>query len=235
MIKQKVYFTFFFTIILTIAYAQKSVNQYDKNGKRHGIWTKNYYKTDQKRYQGTFKHGKEIDTFNYYTLSKGKSVLSAIKVFNEKDSITEVTFYTSTKKIISKGKMNGKRYIGKWVFYHKNSSVIMIVEHYNDDGKLEGEREVYFKNGNTAERAMYKNGKLHGESSWYSESNKLLRRSTYINGDLNGKTINYDADENITSEGYYTENKKSGIWKYYKNGKITKEIDHTNQKIIKKY
>ncbi|MCT4628356.1 toxin-antitoxin system YwqK family antitoxin [Winogradskyella sp.] len=235
MIKQKVYFTFFFTIILTIAYAQKSVNQYDKNGKRHGIWTKNYYKTDQKRYQGTFKHGKEIDTFNYYTLSKGKSVLSAIKVFNEKDSIAEVTFYTSTKKIISKGKMNGKRYIGKWVFYHKNSSVIMIVEHYNDDGKLEGEREVYFKNGNTAEKAMYKNGKLHGESSWYSESNKLLRRSTYINGDLNGKTINYDADENITSEGYYTENKKSGIWKYYKDGKITKEIDHTNQKIIKKY
>ncbi|WP_299363285.1 toxin-antitoxin system YwqK family antitoxin [Winogradskyella sp.] len=235
MIKQKVYHTFIFTIILTLGYAQKSVNQYDKDGKRHGLWTKNYFQTDQKRYEGTFKHGKEIDTFNYYTLSKGKSVLSATKVFNERDSIAEVTFYTSKKKIISKGKMNGKRYVGEWVYYHKDSPKKMITEYYNEEGKLEGERIVYYKNGNIAEKSFYKDGELDGISKWYAEDDLLLRESTYEDGKLNGKTANYDAGGNVTSEGHYGGNKKVGIWKYYKNGKISKEIDHTNQKVIKKY
>ena len=235
MIKQNICFTLFFTIILTIAYAQKPVNQFDKNGKRHGIWTKNYHKTDEKRYEGQFVHGKEVDTFKYFTLSKGKSVLSATKVFNLKDSLSDVKFFTSKGKIISEGKMNGKRYIGQWVFYHKDSSAKMIVENYNDDGKLEGVRTVYYKNGLVAEEAIYKEGKKDGESKWFSENKMLLRQSIYRNGELNGKTINYDSDGNKTSEGDYTDDKKSGIWKYYESGKLKKEIDHTNNKVIKKY
>jgi antitoxin component YwqK of YwqJK toxin-antitoxin module len=235
MIKQKVYFTFIFTIILTLAYAQKSVNKFDKDGKRHGLWTKDYHKTDQKRYEGVFEHGKEIDTFKYYSLSSGKSVLSATKVFNATDSIAEVTFYSSKKKVISKGKMNGKRYIGQWIYYHKNSSKAMIIENYNDKGKLDGERKVYYDTGVVAEIANYKQGKLNGESKWFFKTNKPLRQSYYKDDVLEGKTINYDSDGNVTSEGNYDKDKKAGIWKYYKGGKITKEIDHTNQKIIKKY
>ncbi|WP_299097535.1 toxin-antitoxin system YwqK family antitoxin [Winogradskyella sp.] len=235
MIKQKVYFTFIFTIILTLAHAQKSVNQFDKNGKRHGIWTKNYYKTDQKRYEGQFVHGKEVDTFKYYTLSKGKSVLSATKVFNLNDSLSDVKFLTSKGKIISEGKMNGKRYIGQWVFYHKDSSAKMIVENYNDEGKLQGSRTVFYKDGLVAEETNYKDGKLEGISKWYAENKVLLRESAYKNGELNGKTINYDSDGKKTSEGEYTNDKKSGIWYYYEAGKLKKEIDHTNNKVIKKY
>jgi antitoxin component YwqK of YwqJK toxin-antitoxin module len=235
MIKQKLIFTLIFTIILTTVSAQKSVNQFDKDGKRHGIWTKNYFETNQKRYEGQFNHGKEIDTFNYYTLSKGKSVLSAIKVFNEADSISDVKFFTSRKIIISEGRMNGKCFIGKWIFYHKNSSDKMIIENYNDQGKLEGDRTVYYKKGDIAEEAHYKDGQLEGESKWFSETGVLLRHSNYKKGELNGLTINYDSKGNITSKGDYLNDKKSGIWKYYEAGKIKKEIDHTNQVIIKKY
>lgn len=235
MIKQKIKLVFFLTLILTLGYAQEPVNQFDKDGKRHGLWTKNYHKTDQKRYEGQFVHGKEVDTFKYYTLSSGKSVLSATKVFRLKDSLADVKFYTSKKNVISEGKMNGKRYIGQWIFYHKNSTAKMIVENYNDDGNLEGDRTVFYKNGLVAEEAHYKNGKLHGESKWFSENNILLRHSIYKDGNLHGKTINYDSDGNITSEGDYTEDRKSGIWKYYESGKLKKEIDHTNQVVIKKY
>jgi antitoxin component YwqK of YwqJK toxin-antitoxin module len=235
MIKQKVYLTFIFTITLTLAYTQKSVNQFDKDGKRHGLWTKNYYQTDQKRYEGQFVHGKEIDTFKYYTLSNGKSVLSATKVFNLKDSLSMVKFYTSKGKVISEGEMNGKRYIGKWIYYHKNSSVKMIEENYNDKGQLEGERLVYYNNGAIAETAHYKSGKLEGESKWYSEAKVLLRHSVYKNGELNGKTTYYDSEGKKTSEGTYIADRKSGIWKYYKEGKLSREIDHTNNKVIKKY
>jgi len=231
---KKIFLSITFALICSIGFTQKSVNQFDNNGKRHGIWTKNYHKTKEKRYEGVFKHGKEIDSFKFYTLNAGKSVLSAIKVFNENDSIADVTFFASTKKIISKGKMNGKRYIGEWIFYHKNSSSKMIVENYNEEGKLEGERFVYFKNGSVAESANYKNGLLHGESKWYSEKNIVLRHTHYKEDHLEGKTINYDSNGKITSEGNFVKSQKKGIWKYYKDGKVNKEIDHTNQKVITK-
>ncbi|WP_299123632.1 toxin-antitoxin system YwqK family antitoxin [uncultured Winogradskyella sp.] len=235
MIKQKVFLCLFFTITLTTIYAQKSVNQFDKAGKRHGLWTKNYHQTDQKRYEGTFVHGKEVDSFKFYTLSKGKSVLSAIKVFNEKDSIADITFYASNKKIISKGKMDGKRFVGQWIYYHKDSTKKMIVENFNDEGTLEGERYVYYDNGLVAEQASYKNGQLNGEAKWFLENEVLIKSSQYKNDKLEGKTINYDASGKKDSEGNYIANQKKGVWKYYKDGKIAKEIDHTNNKVIKKY
>ena len=235
MIKQKVYALFFFTIILTAAYAQKSVNKFDKAGERHGLWTKNYHKTDQKRYEGTFVHGKEVDSFKYYTLSKGKSVLSAVKVFNEKDSLAVVTFFASNKKVISEGKMNGRRYIGQWIYYHNNSAAKMIVENFNEEGQLEGDRKVYYTNGSVAEQAHYKNGMLDGKAKWFLENEVLIKSSEYKDDKLDGKTINYDASGKIDSEGDYIANQKKGIWKYYKDGKINREIDHTNNKVIKTY
>ncbi|WP_179338139.1 toxin-antitoxin system YwqK family antitoxin [Winogradskyella ludwigii] len=234
MIKQKLFLSLSFTIILTTVAAQKVVNQFDKDGKRHGLWTKNYHNTKEKRYEGAFEHGKEVDSFKYYTLSGGKSVLSAVKVFTGKDSIADVKFLASTKKVISEGRMNGKRFIGEWIFYHKNSDVKMIVETYNKDGLLEGERFVYFKNGTLAESANYKKGLLDGESKWFSEKSILLRHTNYKEDHLEGKTINYDANGNTNSEGNYVKSQKKGIWKYFKGGELVKKIDHTTQEVIYK-
>lgn len=235
MIKQNIAYLLIFTITLTKLVAQNAVNLYDNDGKRHGIWTKNYHQTNQLRYKGEFRHGKEIDTFKYYRLNKGKSVLSAVKVFSEKDSLAEVIFYASNAKIISKGVMNGKRYIGKWLYYHKNSNNIMTIEHYNDNGLLHGIKKVYFINGILAEESNYSNGKRDGRSHWYNEDNTLLRTSEYSDGQLNGRTANYDSNGILVSEGQYNKDSKRGIWKYYKDGQINKEIDHTNNKVIKKY
>jgi len=234
MIDKKLFLSISFALICLLSFSQKSTNQFDKSGKRHGLWTKNYHQTNQKRYEGDFSHGKEIDSFKYYTLSRGKSVLSAVKVFNKNDSLANVTFLASNKKVISEGKMNGKRFIGQWIFYHKNSTKKMIIENYNDDGQLEGERNVYYKNGLVAEKAFYKNGQLNGESQWFSENAILLKSSYYKDDELNGQTIHYDTSGNKLSEGNYTANQKKGIWKYYKDEKLSKEIDHTNQKVISK-
>ena len=232
MIKQKVFLGLIFTIILTTGHAQKSVNQFDKNGERHGIWTKDYDGTDLKRYEGQFNHGKEIGTFNYYKLKNGKSVLSATKVFNETNNIANVTFYTSAKKIVSKGQMNQKKFIGKWIYYHKNSDKVMIEEHYNNQGELDGVKTVYYENGKVAEETPYKKDKLSGEAKWYTKANQFIRTTVYLNGERNGQTTNYDGKGNKASEGLYKGDKKTGVWKYYKEGTLVKEIDHTNQKVI---
>ena len=62
-------------------------------GERHGVWKKNFDNTDQPRYEGEFKHGKEIGRFKFYKLIDNKSVLSATKEFNANDDMANVKFF----------------------------------------------------------------------------------------------------------------------------------------------
>lgn len=233
MIKQKLMKRYFFIYILTILslvlQAQNSVNQFDSEGKRHGTWRKFYKNTNQLRYQGQFDHGKEIGEFKFYTLNKGKSVLSAVKLFNKDNNLSSVKFLSSTGKLISKGQMKGKQYIGKWIYYHNKTDGVLSVEHYNDNGQLDGEVVVYYPNGNLAESTNYELGRLEGKSIWYAENGKVLKEFLYRNDALNGISTYYDADGNKKSEGLYKDDLKHGIWKYYENGKLIKSIDHTKR------
>ena len=232
MMKQKLFFSLILTFFLSIFYGQDQKNQFDDNGKRHGYWSKNYPDKNLIRYSGTFNHGKEIDTFKYYTIDENKSILSAVKIFNPNNDKAKVIFMTSKGKTISEGIMEGKTYIGKWVYYHQDSKNIMIEEYFNNDGQLDGVRTVFYDNAIKAEMANYKNGKLNGKSEWYSKEDKLTRVSYYLNDELNGKTIYYDNFGNITAEGNYKEGKKNDVWKYYKSGQLQKKIDHTNNVVL---
>lgn len=232
MIKQKIIFSIIFTIILTSLSAQDSVNNYDENGERHGIWQKNYPNTNQLRYEGQFNHGKEIDTFKYYKLKQKKSVLSAIKVFNPNNNTSDVTFMASNGRVVSKGQMNGKNFIGKWVYFHKKSSDIMITEHYNENGTLEGTRTVFFISGKEAEIVEYKNGKQNGLSKIYSESGKLLQSSVYSDDKLNGLTTYFDVGDVVRAKGNFKNNIKTGVWEYYKDAVLVKKVDHDTDTVL---
>ncbi|MCK8479605.1 toxin-antitoxin system YwqK family antitoxin [Psychroserpens algicola] len=225
--------SYFFIFILTLlslnSVAQNAVNQFDENGKRHGIWRKYFDKTKQLRYEGQFDHGKEIDTFRFYTLNRGKSVLSATKVFNLNDDTASVKFLSSKGKLISEGQMKGKLYIGKWVYYHNKSEAVMSTEYYNESGELDGEKFVYYPNGKTAEKSNYSNGKLHGESIWYAENGNILKEFQYKDDELNGVSKYFDADGNLKAEGTYRDGLKHGIWNYYEGGKLVKTKDHTKR------
>ena len=216
-------------LVLTNSVFAQTVNQIDKDGQRHGSWRKFYDKTKELRYEGKFNHGKEIGTFKYYTLSKGKSVLSATKEFNELNNKSVVKFFSSRGKLISQGQMNGKLYIGKWIYYHNKSDAIMSTENYNDNGLLDGEKLVFYPNGKTAEKASYVNGKLDGTSIWYAENGQVLKEFLYKDDELNGVSKYFDSDGNIKAEGVYRSDLKHGIWKYYEDGKLVKTLDHTKR------
>ncbi len=219
---------FIFTLTLT-SFAQKSVNQFDLNGKRHGVWVKNFDSTKQPRYEGQFEHGKEVGLFNFYTLNKGKSVLSATKQFNAENDNADVKFFSSKGKLISEGKMDGRLNQGLWTFYHKDNNAVMSKEIYNTNGKLEGEKSIFYPNGKTAETSQYKNGKLDGQTLLYSEKGILLKSFNYKNDELHGEAKYYDTDGNLIGEGVYQHDRKHGIWTYYENGKIKETIDHTRR------
>ena len=96
----------------------QNINQFDTDGKRHGIWKKTFENTKILRYEGEFFHGKEVGTFKFYKNIKNKAVLAVTKQFNENDNIAVVTFYNTKGKAISEGKMHGKTYIGTWKYYN---------------------------------------------------------------------------------------------------------------------
>ncbi len=212
----------FFISLLTWS---QDINQFDTNGKRHGIWKKNFDGTNQVRYHGEFAHGKEVGEFKFYKLIKKKSVLTAVKQFNTNDNSAYVKFLSSRGKVISEGKMLGKLYVGEWNYFHNKSDRIMTLEYYNDKGQLQGEKLVYYKDGEIAERANYIDGKLQGESKWYSVKGVVLKAFIYDNNELHGIAQYYNGKNELLAEGHYKRGKKAGLWKYYENGDLTNEKD----------
>ncbi len=202
-------------------------NQFDADGSRHGVWKKNFEGTDQPRYHGEFVHGKEIGEFRFYKLIKKKSLLTAIKQFSDTDNSAYVKFLASNGKVISEGKMAGKVYMGKWMYYHKNSNEVMTEENYDASGILHGPRNVYYKDGQMAERALYDHGKMEGISSWYSPKGIEIKTFVYENDELHGHAKYYDDTGEIIAEGPYKRGKKTGVWRYYNDGKLVKEKDFT--------
>jgi len=216
------------TLVSNVCFSQ-SVNQFDSNGKRHGIWKKYFDQTQILRYEGEFNHGKEIGVFKFYKNIEGKSLLTATRTFSPSSDIASVQFLSVKGKVISEGKMRSKTYVGKWVYFHKNSLQIMMEEFYNNKGELEGERKTYYLSGKLAENAKYKSGLLDGESKWFSETGKMIRLFTYQADKLQGPAKSYDASGKLEMEGVYRNDKKHGVWKYYKKGKLEREKDFTRR------
>lgn len=216
-----------FIITLTsfqlVLLSQNSVNQFDENGERHGYWSKNFEGTEEKRYEGNFEHGKEIGLFKYYKLDNKKSVLSATKLFNPENSQADVKFYTSKGKLVSEGLMNGKLFIGKWVYYHKNNDGILKTEHYNESGELHGVSITYFENGVMAEKLQFKHGQLNGLCEWYTKNGNLFKSSEFKNNELHGISKTFNENGELIIEGNYQSDLRVGFWKYYENGQLTEE------------
>jgi len=221
------HFTLIILFFISTLISGQSINQFDANGKRHGIWKKNFEDTNQVRYEGEFSHGKEIGLFKFYKYLKKKSVLTATKQFNENDNTADVKFLSSRGKMISEGKMNGKLHVGEWMYYHNNSNKIMTRETYDNEGKLQGKRIVYYENGQLAEEVNYEEGSIEGVSKWYSLKGVVLKEFVYKNNELHGIAKNYNGKGEILTEGSYKRGKKTGIWKYYEEGKLVKQKDFT--------
>ena len=204
------------------------INRMDANGERHGVWIKKY-RNGNTRYSGKFNHGKEVGVFKYYSLANPK-VPIIIKTFNTIDDISFNQFFSTSGKLLSEGKMQKKKRIGKWVYYHTDATTIMQEEFYID-GKLDGKSITYFKNKKPTIIAHYKEGLLHGSYKRYSVKGKIYQDVHYKNGKLDGLAIYYNRLTGlITKKGRYTNDIKTGIWEFYFEGKLNDTKDFSPKK-----
>ena len=216
----------FFVLLFTIQLSAQESNQLDANGNRHGIWKKYFDGTQQLRYEGAFKNGKEVGLFKYYSLRSGK-IPVATRLFKSGSDLAEVKFFSIKGSLISEGGMNGKSREGTWRFYQLDGKTLLSVETY-ENGVLNGPFEVYYKNGKLSETFNYVAGKKHGPSKKYSEARVLIQGLEYNNDRLAGPAKYYNSKGELVIDGLYAANRKAGLWKYYEAGKLTKEMDYAN-------
>lgn len=122
---------------------------------------------------------------------------------------------------MSEGKEVNRLYEGEWKYYHMESKEIMTTENYIK-GKLNGVRKVFYKNGKVAEEITYKNGIKNG--SYKNILKKVIFLKIQIIKMINLTPAIYrNGLGQLVSSGQFKDGKKSGMWKYYENGKFVKE------------
>lgn len=215
------FIVFLFTSISV--FSQTNINQLDEKGKKHGLWKGLYEESKRPRYEGTFSHGKEIGLFTFFDDTKSKTII-ATREFNATDNSAYTVFYDKNKNKVSEGKVINKLYEGEWKYYHKASKSIMTIENYQN-GKLEGLRTVFYADGKIAEETNYKNNNKEGLCKIIAQNGNVIEESFYKNNIYNGLAIFRDVSGNLASKGNFINGKKSGIWQFYENGKLVKEIN----------
>ena len=200
------------------------VNQLDAQGKRHGLWQGTYAESGRIRYEGKFEHGLETGIFTYYDDTKAKSVI-ATRDFSKEPNAAWTVYYDQQKNIVSHGLLRNKVPSGQWVYFHKASKDTKTVENYVD-GKLDGIRKDYNRNGQLAESAAYKKGVLHGPYRKFSEKGAAMEEVEYVNGLIEGPAIYRDGTGQISSKGTYKAGRKDGVWEIYQKGKLLKKEKH---------
>jgi antitoxin component YwqK of YwqJK toxin-antitoxin module len=199
---------------VTSLFSQK-INDTDANGLRQGVWEKKFPGTQQLRYTGQFKDGKEVGTFTFYCEDCGTQPF-CIKKFNSEGK-AEVSFFSKDGDLVSKGQMQGKKRIGEWVAFHEKSDKVLTREYF-EDGKLQGVRTIYTPKGAIIETVLYVNGLKEGISTYFSPDGVLLKEVTYQNDLLHGPAVYFSATGIVTMKGNYKYGRNHGVWKYYKNG-----------------
>ncbi|PQB04758.1 toxin-antitoxin system YwqK family antitoxin [Aureitalea marina] len=210
-----------FILIVVGNLSAQEFNQVDKAGERHGPWRKYYEGTQQLRYQGSFEHGKEVGEFRFYCGDCGDQP-SVIKQFQKNSNTTEVSYFTPNGLLVSTGKMVGKAREGEWLFFHKGTDQVMTREFYTN-GKLDGNWETYYPNGQVTEKITYKDGIKEGPNQYFSPEGVLLKDLAYVQDELQGEAIYYNAKGDVVIKGFYKNGKKHGLWTNYADGKLISE------------
>lgn len=209
------------------SFAQTDFNKLDDKGLKVGVWKGFFEDSKRLRYQGTFDHGKEIGTFNYYDDTK-EAALIGVRIFDINDNSVYTTFYDQKKNVVSEGKSVNKLKEGNWKYYHEAAKELMTLEFYKL-GKLDGTRTVYYKNGAVAEEINYQNGIKVGIYKKFTETGIVLETVAYKNNEYDGLAVYKDPDNNIVAQGLFDNGKKIGIWKFFKAGKFNSQTNFNFQ------
>jgi antitoxin component YwqK of YwqJK toxin-antitoxin module len=122
--------------------------------------------------------------------------------------------------------------------YRKNGTV-EVRRNYklgSSELELDGSFEEYWKNGQVAQKGIFKNGKEHGSWISYHKNGQLKSKGVFINGKRDGSWVTHHQNGQVESQGnylavIYPNGGRHGAWVYYHgNGRLKSKGTFKNGK-----
>ena len=190
----------------------KEERSFDDNEKIHGdviTYNEAGVIVEEARYLHGMKHGMQMET-------KNKGLREYV---NYNDGVLEGKFlclYPDGAKQREGAYEKENVKTGKWTLWAEDGKIIQE-EHYLN-GKLNGEKKVYYATGNLHTTGKFVDDKPNGRHLEYDEQNRVSIEYNYRNGVL---------------DGIYNAYNEGVLWRecLYKNGQILREKEYKNGKI----
>jgi antitoxin component YwqK of YwqJK toxin-antitoxin module len=101
----------------------------------------------------------------------------------------------------------------------------MCEEYRNENGKLEGERKLWYGTGNLKVQEFYRNGKREGVRKWWYENGQLSEQILYQDGEKTGKFISFHANGRPLDLDFFRDGKIDGESKsWLESGNINQHV-----------
>ena len=207
---------YFLTLICLLfaspGFTQGDKNQYDADGKKHGMWVVTW-PSGKKKYEGNYHHGEPDGEFTYYHENgKVKGKMNHFRV--EEGAGTACHMYHNNGKLLAKGSYVNREKDSLWLYY--SAKGVLTGEEFYRDGKKHGVWKTYFaENGKLAELITYYYGNRKGKWEQYFVSGKPKFEGKYAKGRLDSVATWYSPKGGITKRGAYKDGDKEGKWLYF--------------------
>lgn len=205
-------------ILLCIGFACNAQNKIDNQGRKQGHWIKT--DTDGSRiFEGNFKDGKEVGTFNYFYPD---GTLKIRNTFIVPGRYCKHEAYDKQGRLLATGYYDQKNRDSIWHFYNESGRLVKIGSYKM--GIKQGAHIVFNAAGDTAEIMTWKDNHLDGRW-WKRIGEKGWIGGIYVKGLMQGRLVEYGSDGKLVREGFYKDGAKDGPYRYYENGILT--VDET--------
>lgn len=185
------------------------INQTDTNGLRQGLWQKQQA-NGRLLYEGNFKDGKPVGEWKRY--HEGGQLKAKIQYQTGSDSAFTQLFDEWGKKVAEGNFLNEKK-SGLWNYFSENRKVY---DEFFVNGLKHGPSHTYYETGELLEKTDWQQGKQEGNFEVFFKTGEPYFRCKMSNNMRNGLCLTYFQNGKVELESHYKNGLHHGEWKYYK-------------------
>jgi len=183
------------------------VNRLDKQGQKHGYWTRKY-ENGKTAYEVFFNHGKPVGEHRRY-IETGQLYAS---VLFDNTGYAKAKLYDENGKLNAEGFYQNQKRDSVWTFYNEKG-ILLSKERYRN-GEKNGVAYKFYPDGTPIEERKWVNGEENGMWKQYFEDGKPRLEARVSGGKLNGYYLQYHRGGGLYVKGQYKDDLKTGIWVY---------------------
>ena len=200
---------------------QKSINQYDNKGEKHGKWI-TFFSNYQIKKEENFVHGVLNGISKTFTKSGGIKKIENFKNGKESDKKISLSISLSVEEMNNKQRREGT------IFENQKQGLFKVYDSTNQILRYE-----FYNNNNLVYSGMYDSLNLKtGEWIFYNDKNQIVKKGSFFSNKKDKKWTYFYKNGQIQQQGAYKKGKPEGEWNWwYENEQLWRNEFYTNGKM----